>query len=69
MFASSCVKLRRILVTENNFYSASQEVLTYQNKLNNLHNLNASTPNEIIVGKIDDSECNEIKKIFTKIQK
>jgi len=66
IFASSYIKLRRILVTENNFYSASQEVLIYQNKLNNLYNLNVSTPNEIIVDEINDFECNEIQKIFYK---
>ena len=63
LIASSCIKLRRTLITEDNSFAALQEVLIYQNKLSTLYTLNISTPKEIIVTKLDDFDSSEISKI------
>ena len=53
-FYSSSIKLRRNLVTDDNFHSAVQEILTYEDKHAKAFNLILSTPNEMVVSEIDD---------------
>lgn len=64
IFSSSWIKLRRHIFTNDNLYSASQEVLIYNNMITNSCKLNVSTPQKIMLKKIDDFDSSEIKQII-----
>ena len=57
------IKLRREFKTENNEHSAFQEMSIYENINTKLHNINVSTPFEIIEENIANSNAEFAKEI------
>ena len=61
-FDSSAMKLIRNLVTDDNFNSTMQEILTFEDRHTKSFNLALSAPNEMVVSEIDDVNSKQINK-------
>ena len=63
VFASSSIRLRKILHTDNNFHSATQEISIHKDANAKFFKLNLLCPHEIMIDEIEDSQWNQIKKV------
>jgi len=66
IFTKNCIKLRRILKTDDNFYSAFQEIMICENDDNKTYLFMSSTPKCIVGVDSDNHLINTIKYDHTK---
>ena len=66
IFAKNCIKLRRILKTDDNFYSAFQEIMIRENDEDKTYLFMSSTPKCIVGVDSDNHLINTIKYDHTK---
>ena len=63
---TSFLKIRRNLMTSDKIYSATQEIITHENKHKKKYQWHLSTPHQIILHKKPDSEIQHVKEVVCK---